>query len=99
MSLIFHTNDPCPKCNKPMAQAEQHPTRNDLAVHNFYCSDCGLVKTQIISLKPDEPPPEEASQRSWRSRRRYKISSSFASILPASRTRAATAVSPLILTA
>jgi hypothetical protein len=44
-----------------MAQAviERHPTRNDLAVHNFYCSDYGLVKTQIISLKPDEPPPEQ----------------------------------------
>jgi hypothetical protein len=63
MSLIFRTNDPCPKCNKPMAQAviERHPTRNDLAVHNFYCPDCGLVKTQIISLKPDEPPPDTST--------------------------------------
>ena len=66
MSLIFNTNDPCPECGKRMTQAtiERHPTRNDLAVHSFYCADCGPVKTQIISLKPDEPPPERAAKTS-----------------------------------
>jgi hypothetical protein len=45
-----------------MAQAviERHSTRNDLAVHNFYCAHCGPVKTLIISLEPDEPPPDRA---------------------------------------
>jgi hypothetical protein len=65
MSLIFHTNDPCPNCNKPMAQAviERHPTRNDLAVRSVYCANCGPVKTKIISLEPGEsPPPERAAK-------------------------------------
>jgi hypothetical protein len=31
---------------------EAHPDNNDLALHSFYCADCGPVKTEIISLKP-----------------------------------------------
>ena len=30
----------------------QHPSRRDLALHNFQCADCGPVKTKIISLTP-----------------------------------------------
>jgi ssDNA-binding Zn-finger/Zn-ribbon topoisomerase 1 len=66
VSLIFHTNEPCPNCNKPMAQAviERHPMRNDLAVRSFYCANCGPVKTLIISLGPGEPPPEFVAKTS-----------------------------------
>ena len=48
------------KCGKPITQTsvELHPSRRDLALHNFQCADCGPVKTKIISLKPDEPSPE-----------------------------------------
>src|ERR1700675_2476688 len=31
---------------------EVHPSRRDLALHNFQCADCGPVKTKIISLTP-----------------------------------------------
>jgi ssDNA-binding Zn-finger/Zn-ribbon topoisomerase 1 len=63
MSLIFHLNDPCPKCRKPTMQAviELHPSRNDLAIHNFYCADCGPVKTKVISLTPAAQPSEVAA--------------------------------------
>jgi hypothetical protein len=65
MSLVFHINEPCPKCKKPMAHAdiERHPTRDDLAVRSFYCADCGPVKTQIISLESGKPPPEPTTSQ------------------------------------
>jgi hypothetical protein len=43
------------------AAIELHPTRSDLAVHNFHCADCGPVKTKIISLKPVVAAPELAA--------------------------------------
>jgi hypothetical protein len=63
MSLTFHFNDPCPKCHKPLMQAmiEKHPTRTDLAVHNFHCADCGPVKSRIFSLIPGKSAPELAA--------------------------------------
>jgi ssDNA-binding Zn-finger/Zn-ribbon topoisomerase 1 len=63
MSLAFYFNDPCPKCRKPLMQAviEKHPTRQDLAVQNFRCTDCGPVKTKVISLTPKKPSAELAA--------------------------------------
>lgn len=61
MSLVFHLNDPCPRCGEPLLQAiiESHPSRRDLALYNFHCADCGPVETKIISLKPrDSSPPD-----------------------------------------
>jgi hypothetical protein len=54
MSFIVYVDDACPKCRKPIRRTtiERHPTRHDLAVHNFHCAACGPVKTKIISLKP-----------------------------------------------
>jgi hypothetical protein len=54
MSLIFQLNDPCPKCGRSKLQAviEAHPSRTDIALHNFNCADCGPVKTKVLSLKP-----------------------------------------------
>ena len=63
MSLTLFGNDPCPRCRKPVRQTtiELHPTRRDLAVHNFVCADCGPVRTKIISLRPGEPTSEMAA--------------------------------------
>ena len=60
MSLVLSSGDFCPKCRKPLLQGvvEAHPSRRDLALHNFQCADCGPIKTKNISLKPSEPPPE-----------------------------------------
>jgi hypothetical protein len=54
MSLVFHLNDPCPRCGKSKLQAviEAHPSRSDIALHNFNFAVCGLVKTKVISLTP-----------------------------------------------
>jgi hypothetical protein len=63
MSIIFHHNDPCPKCHKPITQTviEPHPTRRDLALHNFHCADCDPIKTNILSLTPAKPSQERAA--------------------------------------
>jgi hypothetical protein len=52
------TNEPCPRCGKTIRQTtiDLHPTRASLAIHNFECVDCGLVK-----LKPGKSPPELAA--------------------------------------
>jgi hypothetical protein len=46
-------NDTCPKCRKPIkaTSVTPHPTRRDLAIHDFACADCGVVKTKILFLK------------------------------------------------
>jgi hypothetical protein len=63
MSFTLFVDDTCPKCRKPIKQTtiELHPTRRDLALHNFHCADCGPIKTKVFSLKPGEPPPELAA--------------------------------------
>jgi len=63
MSLRFFFNDRCPKCAQPTMQAviEAHPSRRDLALHNFHCDDCGPIKTKIISLEPRAQAPEIAA--------------------------------------
>jgi hypothetical protein len=64
MSLTLFVHDTCPKCRKPvrLSVIEPHPSRRDLAIHNFQCVDCGLVKAKIYSLKPGNSPPELAAQ-------------------------------------
>jgi RNase P subunit RPR2 len=54
MSLVLFRNEICPKCHKPLMQGvvEAHPSRDDLALHNFECADCGPIKTIILSLTP-----------------------------------------------
>jgi hypothetical protein len=37
---------------KQTAAVMAHPSRTDLALHNFHCADCGPVKTNVISLAP-----------------------------------------------
>jgi hypothetical protein len=63
MSFILFFNETCPKCRKPVMRAviEPHPSRRDVALQNFECSDCGVVKTKVLSLKPGAPPPELAA--------------------------------------
>jgi hypothetical protein len=60
MPLTFFVDEICPKCRKPIkiAVIELHPSRPDLAVHNFECADCGPVRAKLISLKP---PKQSAS--------------------------------------
>ena len=50
-------DDTCPKCRKPIrpAPVEQHPTRRDLAIHNFQCATCGIVKTKVLFRRPAKP--------------------------------------------
>jgi hypothetical protein len=50
-------DDTCPKCHKPISQAtvERHPTRRDLAIHNFACARCGIVKTKVLFRRPAKP--------------------------------------------
>jgi hypothetical protein len=54
VSLVLSSGEICPRCRKPLMQGvvEAHPSRRDLALHNFQCADCGPVKTKIISLTP-----------------------------------------------
>jgi hypothetical protein len=63
MSLMLFFNEPCPQCSKPIMQGavDAHPSRNDVAIQNFHCADCGPLKTKVLSLKPDKPPPEMAA--------------------------------------
>ena len=50
MSFDLFMNDTCPKCSKPikLTTVAPHPTRRDLAVHNFECADCGLVARKTL---------------------------------------------------
>ena len=54
MSIDLFLNDTCPKRRNPirLKTITPHPTRYDLAIHNFECADCGAVKTKILLLKP-----------------------------------------------
>jgi hypothetical protein len=56
-------NGTCPKCRKPvkLSAIEPHPTRPDLAIHNYHRIDCGSVKVGIISLKQPETTPASKS--------------------------------------
>ena len=60
--MQFHVSETCPRCRKPVSVAvvERHPTRSDMAVHNYECADCGPVKTTIVSLRVDKSPPKLA---------------------------------------
>jgi len=63
MSLTLFVNESCPKCSKPirLAVIEPHPTRDDVALQNFQCANCGgIVKTTVHSLKPNKPSAELA---------------------------------------
>lgn len=53
VSLDLFMNDTCPRCRKPLMAAviESHPTRRNLAVHKFECSNCGAVQTKILFRK------------------------------------------------
>jgi uncharacterized Zn finger protein len=61
--MIFPVNAPCPKCGKLLLQAviDPHPTDRTIALHNLQCGDCGPVKTNVISLKPGKPSPQETA--------------------------------------
>jgi hypothetical protein len=63
MSLTLFIDDICPRCRNPinLSLIEPHPTRTDLALHNFECADCGVVKTKIYSLKPNARRPKLAA--------------------------------------
>jgi hypothetical protein len=54
MSLVLSRGEVCPKCRNAVMQSvvEAHPSRHDIALHNFECADCGPIKTKVISLKP-----------------------------------------------
>jgi hypothetical protein len=59
MPFNLYIDNICPKCQQPVMLTiiELHPTQPDLAIHNFQCTDCGLVKGKIVSLKPGKPSP------------------------------------------
>ena len=63
MSMTLYTNEPYPRCGKTIRQTtiDLHPTRAGLAIHNFECVDCGLVKSKVYSLEPGKSPPELAA--------------------------------------
>jgi len=63
MSIVLRSSDPCPKCSKGKMQSviEAHPSRPDLALHNFHCADCGPIKTEVLSLKPPARPSDVAA--------------------------------------
>jgi hypothetical protein len=63
MSLALHVLNPCTKCGqvKMRSVIEAHASDNSLALHRFYCADCGPVKTEIISLKPPARSSEVAA--------------------------------------
>jgi hypothetical protein len=63
MSLNLFVDDTCPKCRKTIMQSfiETHPTHDDLALHQLYCVDCGLIETKVISLKLDVASSELAA--------------------------------------
>jgi hypothetical protein len=48
----------CPRCLKPVyiASIEPHPTRTDIAHHNYECIDCGPVFTGTLSLLAADGP-------------------------------------------
>jgi hypothetical protein len=58
MSLTLFVDDTCPKCRKTILHSsiEPHLTRRDLALHKLDCTECGYVKTEIISLSPCAAP-------------------------------------------
>jgi hypothetical protein len=60
MSFTVYAENVCPKCRKATMHSviERHPSRGDIALHNFACVDCGPVKTEVISLKPGVAAPE-----------------------------------------
>jgi hypothetical protein len=60
MSLVLSNGETCPRCRKPLMQGvvEAHPSRRDIAFHNFECGDCGPVKTKVVSLMPGNSQPE-----------------------------------------
>ena len=63
MSLTVFVSETCPRCRKPITQAEiePHPHRADYALQNFQCADCGIVKTKIYALKPPVKSSEVAA--------------------------------------
>jgi hypothetical protein len=44
------------------AVIELHPTRPDLAIHNFHCAYCGPVKSKVISFTPPARLSEAAAE-------------------------------------
>jgi hypothetical protein len=63
MSLNLTYNDPCPRCGRPTMRCaiEPHPSRDDIALQDFHCGDCGPIKTIVLSLKPGKPAPKLAA--------------------------------------
>lgn len=64
VELQFHIREICPVCHKPsvrLATIEPHPTRDDIALHNFNCLDCGPVRTRELSLRPRAAVMESAA--------------------------------------
>jgi hypothetical protein len=57
MPFDLFNDDTCPKCRKPIKQTtvERHPTRRDLAIHNFRCANCGIVKINILFRRTAKP--------------------------------------------
>jgi rRNA maturation protein Nop10 len=60
--MQFQVRETCPRCGKlvSLAIVELHPTRTDLALHSFECSECGPVRTRAVPLRGEKSPPELA---------------------------------------
>jgi ssDNA-binding Zn-finger/Zn-ribbon topoisomerase 1 len=52
--MDFTVKETCPKCHGliTVAEIEAHPSRDDLAIHNYLCEKCGPIMAKLISLKP-----------------------------------------------
>ena len=54
--MQFQVSETCPKCGElvTIATVEPHPTRGDLALHNYECERCGPIRTKLIPLLADK---------------------------------------------
>jgi ribosomal protein S27AE len=51
--MEFHIKDKCPKCGAEVALAtiEPHPTKDHIALHNYWCAKCGPILVKVYDLK------------------------------------------------
>jgi hypothetical protein len=60
--MQFHVSETCPRCRKPVSVAivERHPTRSDLALHNYECPTAARSRPRLCRS-------EWSRHLSWRS--------------------------------
>jgi hypothetical protein len=61
MSFVLFTDEPCPKCQRPIGQTTIDPHPSIPALQIYACADCGPIKTKMISLTPRKSSPKKGS--------------------------------------